>query len=177
MTFIIVDFEATCCNKGSVARNEMEIIEIGAIALQEDNLETLGEYQTFIRPVRHEKLTVFCRELTSITQEEVDSSDTFPQALKHFTQWINQYDNPVFCSWGNYDKSQLKQDCDFHSAQYPFSNEHINIKKVFATNMGIKKPMGLGKALKYMKMQFEGTAHRGIDDARNMARLAPHIFK
>lgn len=177
MTFIIVDFEATCCNKGSVARNEMEIIEIGAVALHPDSLEKLSEFQSFIRPVRHETLTEFCRELTSITQEEVNTSDTFPKVIEPFSQWIEEHDNPVFCSWGNYDKSQLKQDCAFHNVAYPFTDEHINIKQVFAKNMGFKKQLGLGSALKRMNLQFEGVAHRGIDDARNMARLAKHIFK
>ncbi|WP_293128313.1 hypothetical protein [Microcoleus sp. bin38.metabat.b11b12b14.051] len=29
--YLVLDLEATCCDKGSIARNHMEIIEIGAV--------------------------------------------------------------------------------------------------------------------------------------------------
>ena len=31
--------------------------------------------------------------------------------------------------------------------------------------------MGVGGALRYLGLEFEGTPHRGIDDARNIARI------
>ena len=72
MTYIIVDFEATCCDSGTVPRNETEIIEIGAVALDGQGPGIRDEYQSFIKPVRHQTLTGFCKQLTSITQEMVD---------------------------------------------------------------------------------------------------------
>ena len=52
MTYIIVDFEATCCNRGTVAREQMEIIEIGAVALVGHEPEVQSEFQCFVKPVR-----------------------------------------------------------------------------------------------------------------------------
>lgn len=177
MTYIIVDLEATCCNKGSVKREEMEIIEIGAVALSSNSLQVIGSFQSFIKPVRHPVLTDFCRALTSITQQTVDAAAPFKAVLSQFIEWIQQHEAPVFCSWGAYDKRQLQQDCDFHDTAYPFDDEHINIKKRFAKNMKLKKPVGLGKALKIVGLDFQGVAHRGIDDAQNMARIASYIFR
>ena len=177
MTYIVIDFEATCCNKGSVARNEMEIIEIGAVALEYNGPAILEEYQAFIKPVRHPKLTKFCSSLTSINQEMIDQAEDFSTVMGDFSLWIEQFEHPIFCSWGNYDKNQLNQDCAYHNINYPFSDEHINIKQLFSDKMGHKKGLGLGKALKSVGLRFNGTAHRGIDDARNMARLSDYIFK
>ena len=176
MTYIIVDFEATCSDKDEVARSEMEIIEIGAVALDGDGLDILDEFQIFIKPVRNPVLIEFCKNLTSISQEIVDSGEQFPAAIENFSKWIQSFPEPIFCSWGNYDKNQLMRDCEFHGEKFPFSDVHINIKQKFADNRGIKKGLGLGRALKTVNLSFQGTAHRGIDDARNMARLSKYIF-
>jgi len=66
--FLILDLEATCCDKGTISRHEMEIIEIGAVIVEAQTLATADEFQSFIKPVRHPVLTQFCRSLTSITK-------------------------------------------------------------------------------------------------------------
>ncbi len=175
-TYIIGDFEATCCNRNSFPRNEMEIIEIGSVAINQDTLKPLSEFQSFIRPIRYPQLTAFCKELTSIKKHNVDDALDFTSVISEFSNWVNQFKNPVFCSWGYYDKKQLIQDCKFHHVDYPFTEKHINIKELFASNMGLRKGVGLGKALNLVNLKFQGTAHRGIDDARNMSRLAKFIF-
>ncbi len=154
----------------------MEIIEIGSVVIDQDALKPLSEFQSFIRHIRHPQLTAFCKELTSIKQHNVNDAPEFTSVLSEFNNWINQFESPVFCSWGYYDKKQLIQDCNFHHVDYPFTDKHINIKEQFASNMGLKKGVGLGKALNMMNLKFQGKAHRGIDDARNMSRLAKFIF-
>lgn len=171
MTYIIVDFEATCCDKGTVPSDEMEIIEIGAVALHGNGQTVLDEFQSFVKPVRNPILTDFCKNLTSIKQTMVDSAPSFEQVLDVFRAWLTGFENPVFCSWGNYDKKQLRQDCAFHNVTYPFSKEHINIKQKFAVKMVLKRQVGLAMALKIKHIPFEGSHHRGIDDARNIARI------
>ena len=41
------------------------------------------------------------------------------------------------------------------------------MKKEFSST----KRYGVGAALKKLGLEFEGTAHRGIDDAKNIARI------
>jgi inhibitor of KinA sporulation pathway (predicted exonuclease) len=176
LTYLIVDFEATCSDTGQVAREEMEIIEIGAVALWGNGPDIRGEFQSFVRPVRNPMLTDFCKRLTKIPQRKVDSAEPFPIVLEKFSAWIESFDDSTFCSWGDYDKYQLQQDCLFHDAAYPFGPNHINIKMRFADNVGLKKACGLEQALRRVGLSFQGTPHRGIDDARNMASLAPYIF-
>ncbi|MEL7244456.1 MAG: 3'-5' exonuclease [Cyanobacteria bacterium J06573_2] len=173
--FLIVDLEATCSNDGSVPREEMEIIEIGAIMLNRSTWEIDSEYQRFIKPVIHPKLTKFCTELTTINQQDVETAATFPEVMIQFKKWIDTYPKNIFCSWGNYDKNQFLQDCAFHNLAYPFGSEHRNIKKEFSSYLGTKKKFGITQALDNLGLKFEGVHHRGIDDARNIATIYQYM--
>lgn len=53
--------------------------------------------------------------------------------------------------------------------------QHINLKEEFASVMRVK-PCGMSTALKIANLPLVGTHHRGIDDARNIARLAQLIL-
>lgn len=175
-TYVIVDFEATCCNMSTIPRGEMEIIEIGAVAVDSLEFNIISEYQSFVQPVQNIILTDFCTELTTIQQKDVDNALLFPVVIRQFITWLQAIENPIFCSWGNYDKGQLRQDCSYHKAQYPFSDEHINIKNEFSKQQRFKKRYGMKAALKKANVPLEGRHHRGIDDARNMVKLMPYIM-
>ena len=185
--YLVIDLEATCSDDGSLRREEMEIIEIGAVMLSppiehesgsaacgtESPLADTDEFQTFIKPVRHTQLTDFCKALTSISQADVERAPAYPQAIASLQQWITQLTHGadvLFCSWGAYDKKQFKQDCAWHQVPYPFSEAHCNVKQAFARATETK-PKGLGKAVRSLGWTFSGTPHRGIDDARNIARI------
>jgi inhibitor of KinA sporulation pathway (predicted exonuclease) len=174
--FLIIDLEATCSHKKEISRREMEIIEIGAVMLEANTLEVVSEFQTFIKPVRYPILTDFCRQLTSITQQQVDNAPLYRIAIANFKQWLDRYSNFIFGSWGDYDRQQLKQDCNFHSLPYPINSEHINLKKMFSKSQGFSYTHGMAKALELAGIELKGIHHRGIDDARNIARLMPYIL-
>ncbi|WP_417387188.1 exonuclease domain-containing protein [Gimesia sp.] len=174
--FLIVDLEATCCDQRSFPRNEMEIIEIGAVLVARSGLAVVDEFQTFIQPVRNPQLTSFCTRLTSIRQTDVDQAPRFPDALQAMLSWLTPYEDYLFCSWGDYDKSQFIQDCHYHRVAYPFPEAHLNLKKQFSITQGLKKRFGMAGALQKAGIPLQGTHHRGIDDARNMAKLMPWII-
>lgn len=173
--YLIVDLEATCSHDGSMPRREMEIIEIGAVMQSSRTFENESEFQCFIRPVRHPELTDFCTELTGITQSQVSDAPTFPDALKAFRKWMYTLDDALFCSWGDYDRNQFELDCEFHRVGYPFRSDHLNIKAEFSRSMGLRKKLGIVEALRKLGMTFEGSHHRGLDDARNMARVVRRV--
>ena len=174
--FLVVDLEATCSDDGSVPREEMETIEIGAVMVSSATQQPVGEFQTFVRPVRHPELTDFCHTLTSIDQSDVDAAPLFPAAFADFLTWADRYPGYTFCSWGEFDRTQLQRDCLWHSRPYPLGRAHINLKAEFASAFGRRKKMGVSAALKHVGFTFSGSHHRGIDDARNIARLIPFVF-
>jgi inhibitor of KinA sporulation pathway (predicted exonuclease) len=173
--YLIVDLEATCSNDGSVPRHEMEIIEIGAVMQSSRTFESESEFQTFIRPVRHARLTDFCTELTGITQEDIADAPSFREALEAMKQWMYAFDDSLFCSWGDYDRNQFLQDCEYHRTAYPFRSGHLNLKAEFARALGRKKKLGIADAVRHLGMDFEGSHHRGPDDARNIARIVRRV--
>ncbi|HEY2344052.1 MAG TPA: 3'-5' exonuclease [Chthoniobacteraceae bacterium] len=172
---LIIDLEATCSQDGSVPRDEMEIIEIGAVMQNEQTLVIESEFQIFIRPTRHPILTPFCKELTGIKQEDVSDALPFPSALEKMRQWMSAFPNSLFCSWGNYDRNQFGQDCAHHNVPYPFGPDHLNLKAEFADAFNLRKPIGISGALKHFGLKFQGSPHRGLDDARNIAAIVQRM--
>lgn len=173
--YLIVDLEATCSDDGTVPRHEMEIIEIGALMQSPRTFEVESEFQTFVRPVRHPELTEFCTELTGITQEHVASARPFREALAAMHDWMYAFGDWLFCSWGDYDRNQFLQDCDFHRLAYPFRSRHLNLKAEFSRAIGRTKKLGIAEAIRHLGMKFEGSHHRGLDDARNIARIVRRV--
>ena len=50
---------------------------------------------------------------------------------------------------------------------------HMNLKLAFSDRLGVNKKFGMAGAIEQVGLELEGTHHRGIDDARNIARLLP----
>jgi inhibitor of KinA sporulation pathway (predicted exonuclease) len=125
--YLIVDLEATCSDDDAVPRHEMEIIEIGAVIQSSRTFEIESEFQAFVRPVRNPELTEFCTRLTGITQHDIANAPRFGESLAAMTEWMRGFDDALFCSWGDYDRNQFHQDCDYHGIPYPFGSAHLNL--------------------------------------------------
>jgi 3'-5' exoribonuclease 1 len=173
MNYIVLDLEATCWpEKGKF---QSEIIEIGAVKI-DDTKQIIDEFNAFIKPILHPELSEFCKSLTSIQQEQIDNAHGFNHVIEQFKSWIGLENEYMLCSWGFYDKNQFIADCNLHKLDIKWLNTHISIKHQHAEIRKLKRPMGLGSAIKFEGMKFEGTAHRGIDDARNIARIFLKFF-
>lgn len=175
--WVVVDLEASCWEAAWV-RHRMETIEIGGVRLGADR-EVVGEFDTFVRPVVVPRLSSFCTRLTSITQADVDAADTFPKAFARFATWLGA--GPFrLVTWGPFDLQQLRMDCGRHDMVFPerLAHSHLDLKKAFSRWKGIKRP-SMHDALDLLGLPHIGHAHRGIDDARSLARITravlPHL--
>ena len=56
---------------------------------------------------------------------------------------------------------------------FPIPGEHINLKGKFPREIRGKKRVGVARALECVGLSLDGTHHRGLDDARNIAKLLP----
>jgi 3'-5' exoribonuclease 1 len=171
--YLVVDLEATCDDLGTVPREESEIIEIGAVLVEGTTLRSVGELQTFVRPVVHPRLTAFCTQLTTITQADVDPAPTFPAAAARLAAFGQ---DALFCSWGAYDRNQLERDARRHGIAAPLGPHHMNVKEVFARAAGDRRQRGNHSVIERLGLPWIGTHHRGIDDARNIVRLLPYAL-
>lgn len=169
MNYIILDLEATCWQDRSL-KYPNEIIEIGAVKIN-DQQEVIGEFNAFIQPKLHPELSTFCTELTTIEQRDIDEASEFKSVITDFWDWINLDEDYLLCSWGFYDRSQFKKDCELHELNTAWLKHHISLKHQYATINNLKRPIGMGGALKKEKITLEGTHHRGIDDAKNISKI------
>ena len=176
--WLVIDLEATT-DDGGWPLEEMEVIEIGASVVTRTGRE-VGHFQRFIRPQRRPLLTPFCRQLTRITQANIDAGAPMVQVWEQFERWLGQHLPRLegWASWGDYDRKQLEQEwrqnqLDSALLQLP----HMNLKQQFAQARQLKRPLGLNSALQLAGMQFNGQQHRALEDARNTARLLPLILK
>ena len=173
--FIVIDVESTCGI--GVDRDKSEIIEIGYVLVSVPGQKLHVNY-TFVRPVLNPILTDFCKDLTHISQNDVDNAVKYPDAITKMSNDVysvsgSSMSNCVMCSWGDYDREMFIQCGKQHglSDEFPFFG-HVNLKREWALANGLKvKGMGLKKALEYSGMSFEGSPHRGVDDALNIANL------
>lgn len=174
--YLVIDLEATTSEDGSLPALEMETIEIGAVLVDARTFEAVDEFQSFVQPVRHPTLLPFVTELTSIRQQDVDDAPLFPEAFEALHRTLIDPRRPlIFASWGNYDRLQLERDCTLHSIENNMP-PHLNLKARFSDVQGLRKRYGMRGALNLCGLRLEGTHHRGIDDARNIARMLPWII-
>lgn len=92
--YLVVDMEATCFEQINV-RDNNEIIEIG-IVICERTGDVRNSFQSFVRPVITPKLSGFCKRLTKIKQEWIDSAETLGSVLLSVEKWMkaNGVSNP-----------------------------------------------------------------------------------
>lgn len=169
----VVDLEATCCNDGSIPPQEMETIEIGAVTVDVSSGIIDSEFQSFIRPVQHPQLTDFCRTLTTIKQEDVDQAASFPVVFEAFCDWLAKAGLDGFGSWTTFDMTQLQQDAAFHGIEYPLRS-HVDLYAIFKKRYRRKR--GHRGAMRILGIEASGLHHRGIDDARNIAKMVPCLL-
>ncbi|KTC43064.1 MAG: exonuclease domain-containing protein [Pseudomonas sp.] len=172
--WLVIDLEATT-DEGGWPVSEMEIIEIGATLVNREGREQ-DHFQRFIRPLRRPMLTPFCRELTHITQANIDSAAPLSEVWPLFERWLSQHQPRLegWASWGDYDRKQLQLEWHNHQLHSLLNDvPHMNLKQRFAKARRLERPLGLNAALQLAGMQFNGQQHRALEDARNTARLLP----
>ncbi|MEO3703643.1 3'-5' exonuclease [Trichormus azollae HNT15244] len=145
--FMVIDLDATCCDKHTFYRHEIEDIEIGAVILNRQPREIDSEFQQFMKPVINPILTELWINSTTIYQHQVDAAPQFSEVMSKLAEWMNSFPNDIFCSWGNYDKMRFLQDCRFHNVPYPFGAVDRNIKKEFSEYLGVYNKFGMEQAL------------------------------
>ena len=175
MKYIIFDLEASCWDQWDQGQNET--IEIGAVLINEEK-EIISEFEQFVKPIRFPILSDFCKALTSIRQEDVDTAPYFYEAIDQFKKWIDiDQDDYVLCSWGFYDRKQLESDSELHHLDKKWIEKHISLKHQYKDIKQLRRAIGMKNALKLEQMELQGTHHRGIDDARNISNIFLRYFK
>jgi inhibitor of KinA sporulation pathway (predicted exonuclease) len=121
-------------------------------------------------------LTDFCKNLTSIQQADVDSAGTYLEVVgQELGAFITRYPNAAWTSWGDYDARQLERDAGIAACPSLLSGlQHFNVRK-WHKGLYDNQPKGL-KQIEAMGLVWQGTYHRGIDDASNVASIVKEML-
>jgi inhibitor of KinA sporulation pathway (predicted exonuclease) len=154
----------------------METIEIGLVVIDLESLEIVDEFQRFVRPQIIPLLTEFCKKLTSIQQDDVDNAGTYTEVGQELGAFISRYPDAAWASWGDYDARQLERDAGFAGCPSMLEGlPHFNARKWHA-GLYDNQPKGLKQTVESMGLNWKGTYHRGIDDARNVASIIKEML-
>lgn len=183
-TIVVLDFEATCQPGG--APQPQEIIEFPSVLVSlRDRVVVEDVFSSFVRPVHHPQLSEFCTALTTIRQQDVDGAPPFLEVLAAHQAWLWGHglmgdeggERSALVTCGDWDlATMLPVQCAASglavSALPRVYRRWINIKKVFLGAVKGVKSLGMPSMLRALGLELEGTHHRGIDDCRNIARIA-----
>ena len=186
----ILDFEATCWEKQEQRPNPkvQEIIEFPTLLIDTSNSEIISEFHEYVKPDVHQNLSKFCTDLTGIEQQTVDSGTNLDEVIKRHIEWLRLNDLEVipgdggksfaYVTCGDWDlKTCLPNQLAYHGRKpHVCFQRWINIKHVFSEMIG-QKAGGMVGMLKKLNLKLEGRHHSGIDDCRNIHRIAQQLLK
>ncbi len=107
MNIIILDLEWNQPFNGRTQVSGLpgEIIQIGAVRTDE-LMNALDSYNQLIKPVYYTRMNKWVKELTLITDKDLEGGKSFVQAAGEFRAWCGA--DPVFVTWGPDDILMLK---------------------------------------------------------------------
>ena len=171
---LVIDVEATCWEGDPPAGQTSEIIEIGLCLLDVATGERSAPRAIMIQP-QQSTLSEFCIQLTTITPEMLADGIDFTAACTLLREAYRSHQR-TWASYGDYDRLQFMKQCEQSDVAYPFGPTHINVKNLLALQLGLKREVGLASGTRLLGLPFEGTAHRGVDDAWNIAAVLARVL-
>lgn len=173
---LVIDIESTCWDGGFPPKGETnDIIEIGLTPLELSTGRRLEKRSILVRPERS-KVSPFCTQLTTLTQEQVNTGIRFKDACKILEdEYLSQ--ERLWASYGDYDRRQFDKQCRDEGVRYPFGPSHLNAKTLCAISLKQPNEVGLPQAMAMLGLKLEGTHHRGHDDAWNIAAVLAELLK
>lgn len=169
---LVIDLEATCCDQGTIAPEQMEVIELGAVWATPQG-EVIDTLQRFVRPTERPTLTPFCIALTHIQQAQIDTAPNWSTIAAELAEFARLHAGQCWGSWGKYDARQIERESVRHGLADPLAGlPHVNLKATFAKARKIKQT-GMATALQIAGLELEGDHHRALSDALNIAKLLP----
>lgn len=180
MNYIVLDFEWNQSPHGretSVRRLPFEIIEIGAVKLDEQG-RIIDEFSQLIRPVVYKKMHHMTKEMTGITDDVLKCGTRFDKAALDFILWCGS--DYMFCTWGNLDLFEFQRNLKYHRLldllEGPVT--YINLQKIFKQFYSDEPTVSaLETAVDYFRIEKDESFHRAVQDARYTAAIFTKMDK
>ncbi len=181
MQFVILDLEWNTAYSGKLSHFVNEIIEFGAVKLNED-LEIVDSFASFVKPKIEKKLRGRVKTLTNISNEDVADADGFETVCGRFTEWVGDIENTVVMSWGDMDVRVLIDNCKYFfedDPHIPFIKYYVDLQAYFMYMMDLPKAqqIGLSNAATLIDVNpDEFVHHRALGDSELSAVCFKRVF-
>lgn len=178
MNYIVLDLEWNQSNTGrekEVARLPFEIIEIGAIKLN-DEFVMVGEFSELVKPQVYHEMHRITSKLIHLQMKELQRGESFPKVAKRFLDWCGE--DAVFCTWGSLDTTELQRNMRFYNMT-PLSDKplpFLDVQKLFSIAYEDRKTRrALEYAVDFLEIQKDIPFHRAFSDAYYTAKMLANI--
>lgn len=179
MHYVVMDLEwnNTYCKRVGGFINE--IIEIGAVMLDED-LNTVKTFSELIHTQIGKKLQKRVKQLTNLTNEDIYSGNTFQTVIEQFGSWIG--DEPVLVlTWADGDIRTLMSNFRYYYgvSDMPFCGKYADLQKYCQSFIDAPSSQQIGLSAAAEKLGInpdEYPHHRALDDSILSADCLRKVF-
>ena len=170
---IVFDLEWNQSSYTPNHRMPHEIIEIGACRVDRDYRVT-DTFSRLIRPRLYKKLDKHIRQVTGMTEAELETGGDFSDVFGEFVAWCGE--DAQLVTWGRDDFPVLRRNAAFYQSPMPFEPP-LDAQLVFggACLGACHQQMNLHAALEHQGVAVEVPAHRAVYDAQCTAALLAGI--
>ncbi|KII88959.1 hypothetical protein PLICRDRAFT_40586 [Plicaturopsis crispa FD-325 SS-3] len=206
---LVLDVEATCV-AGCGFEYPNEIIEWPVCLMRwtdrsfdgrASKLEVVDEFRAFVKPTWRPKLTQFCKDLTGITQEQVNHAPSFVEVVHSFSRFLvknglidgvtgERLQRFCWCSDTPCDiRDFVVKQCFISRIPMPdwIRGDILDVRAAvgLATipagrnkNAYRRRSLNIPLQLSALGLtSFQGRQHSGIDDTRNIARIIVELAR
>lgn len=179
MYYIIFDLEWNNAYNYSTGKGMNEIIEIGAVKLDE-KLNIVDTFKQLIKPKISKKLTGRFKNLTHITADEINEYGIpFQKAIEDFAFWSGK--ESIFMSWSNSDLYVLTDNFKkfMGTTSIDFMTKYVDMQKycqAFLDDLG-RNQISLAHCAERFNITVDTeNLHRALEDCYLSAKCLEKVF-
>ena len=178
MNYIIMDLEWNNAYMKSTKKFINEIIEIGAVKLNEQ-LEIVDTYSELIKPAVSKKLRTRIKDLTHITNEDVFGGKPFKEAISLLEKWVG--DDAIVMTWGDTDIRTMLTNfkCFLKKDKIDFIKQYADLQRYCQCFIDMEnvQQAGLSYAAECLEIDAEKYPHhRALDDSLLSAECFKKVY-
>lgn len=180
MNYIVMDMEWNNAYSKKLGGFINEIIEIGAVKLDE-SLREIDDFSVIIKSQVGKRLQSRVKTLTHLTNDDIANGVSFQTAIMQFTAWLGTEEN-TFLTWGDSDIRTLIKNCEyfFNTAELPFVHNYVDLQKYcqsFTDSASSGQQLGLSAAAQKLGINPDTYPHhRALDDSRLSVACLRTVF-
>lgn len=177
MNYIVLDLEWNQGGEDAERHPAFEIVEIGAVKLNEQ-MEQVDEFHGLIRPQIYHEMHRVTGELIRLDMEMLQEGETFVEVMERFLAWCggaqvgvsagSACEQIIFCTWGTQDLTELQRNMRYYGME-PLSGgpiPYLDVQKLFSIAYeDCKTRRSLEYAVDYLHIAKDAPFHRALSDA------------